>query len=271
MKRLIPSREALDILAKSAPRTWCKRLLTQLIFEGHVTAYCTDGDLRGFIPVTCLLQNSDLAWADGEAFWAAVKEEWSVVAPTEKDLVQTPNGTLAPITGYRWYESDDFLPNQIGYGYFHHADEIDWEEGRIEIQSIFPNEADRDYFLSDDLMYGEEKRRGEVQFSWLEFKVSLSGLSFESSAIELISGLESPSPEKRAQRVGRPKKWDWEGALISVIGLANEVDGIGQERGEQAKIEAEMAKWFLDTTGEQPQTSQLRKYANRIMAYLAEK
>lgn len=270
MKRLISSQQALDILSKSAPRTWCKRLLTQLIFEGHLSAYASDGDLRGFVPILVLLDDENLAPADGDAFWAAVKKRWGPGAPTEGDLIITPNGTLAPVTGYRWYESDDFPPNQIGYGYFHYADEVDWEKGTIKIGSILPNESDQDYFLPDDHMFGEERRQGAVLFSWLEFRVELSGLCFESSAIELISGLETSSTISPQQRSGRPKKWDWEGALISVIGLANGLDGIGQERGEQAKIEDAMAQWFLATTGEQPQTSQLRKYASRIMAYLAE-
>ena len=271
MKRLVSSREALDILSKSAPRTWCKRLLSQLVFEDQISAYCTFGNLRGFVPITCLLDTQDVVPGHGDAFWIAVKEKWGIVAPTEKDVIITQNGTLAPITGYRWYESDDFPAQQIGFGYFHYADEIDWEKGRISISSIFPNESERDYFLPDDNMFGEEERRGETLFSWLEFKVEIEGLSFEGSTIELISGLESRSTEKPNQRLGRPKKWDWEGALISVIGLANEVDGIGKARGEQARVEEEMATWFLDTTGEQPQPSQIRKYASRIMAYLAEK
>lgn len=271
MRRLIPSRQALDILSKSAPRTWCKRLLAQLIFEGHISAYAAGGHQKGYVPISVLLDDENLAPADGDAFWTAVKKRWGLGAPTENDLIITPNGTLAPITGYRWHESDDFPPSQIGYGYFHYADEIDWEEGSIKIASIFPNESEEDYFLPDDNMFIEAKGRGELLFSWLEFKVEIHGLCFESSAIELISGLETPPSKGHQHRSGRPKKWDWEGALISIIGLANTLDGISQARGEQAKVEDAMARWFLQTTGEQPQTSQLRAYATRIMAYLAEK
>ena len=76
---------------------------------------------------------------------------------------------------------------------------------------------------------------------------------FDSSAIELIAGLEQV--QSKSSQIGRPKKWDWEGALISVIGLANRSGGIGKQRGEQAKIESAMADWFVETTGEQPGSS----------------
>lgn len=273
MRKLISSKEALDILSRSAPRAWCKRLLLQLIFEGHLYAFVCRGEWTGYLPLGILLDDDELAPIDGEPFWQAVQKKWGMGSPKSmEDLVRGREGKpLGRITGGRWHEDSEYPEHQIGFGYFYHADAIDFEEGTISIDEFFPFEATETFFLSDDQMFNEKKRLGEDLFSWLICKVELGALCFESGAIELIAGLETDSGASAKKAIGRPKKWDWAGAMLAVVDLANRPDGISQERGEQARVEEAMADWFVETTGKQPHISQIREYAVRVMAYLAEK
>lgn len=273
MRRLISSKEALDVLSRSAPRAWCKRLLLQLIFEGHLFAYVCRGEWTGYLPIGVLLDNDELAPVDGEPFWQAVQEKWGFGSPKSMDdMVRGRAGkALGKITGGRWYEDNEYPEHQIGFGYFYHADSIDFEEGTLSIDEFFPSEATESFFLPDDSMFREKKRLGEDLFSWLICKVEFGALSFESSAIELIAGLEADSGVSAKRVNGRPTKWDWTGAMLAVVELANRPDGISQERGEQARVEEAMAGWFVEATGDQPHKSQIREHASRVMAYLAEK
>lgn len=220
MKRLISSKDAIEQLASRAPHAWCKRLLLSLIMDGTVTAFAGAGHLVGRVPVNCLLNDDKLGWADGEPFWAAVAEYWGHGAPTEKDVFQ---GYKFPVTGYRWCEENS--PNEISYGYFAYADSLDWENGILRIDSIFPNEVERELFLKDDWMFHRGKNFDDALFSWLEFEIDLSALSFDRSVIELLTGLEHPASTAN-HKSGRPTKWDWAGAMTAVVRLANHPDGI---------------------------------------------
>jgi hypothetical protein len=273
MKKLISSKEALDILARSAPRAWCKRLLLQLIFEGHLFAFFQEGHWRGFLPLGVLLDSDELAPVDGERFWEAVRKRWGMSAPKSMDdLVQGREGTsLAHITGGRWYADSTYSDHQVGFGYFYHADSIDFEEGTLSIDEIYPFEAVESYFLPDDAMFQYRKSMGDDLFSWFVCKVDFGGMAFEGSAIELIAGMEATSGISSQPPKGRPTKWDWAGAMMAVVRLANAPDGITQARGEQARVENAIASWFIESSGDQPHQSQIRDYAARLMAYLAEK
>ena len=272
MKRLISSREALDILSRSAPRAWCKRLLLNLIFEGHLFAFVQEGQWQGYLPLGVLLDNDKLAPADGDAFWQAVREKWGPGAPSSmEDIKRGREGkALAQITGGRWYQDSEYPVRQIGFGYFYNADEINFESGELTIEEFFPFETIESFFTSDDHIFNVKDRIGEDLFSWLVCSVKFSALSFESSAIELVSGLERQGRGSYHAETGRPTKWDWAGAMLAVVALANRPDGIGQERGQQARVEEALESWFLEVTGDQPHKSQVREYAKRVMAYLAE-
>ncbi|WP_235522906.1 hypothetical protein [Novosphingobium sp. Leaf2] len=64
---------------------------------------------------------------------------------------------------------------------------------------------------------------------------------------------------------GRPPTWDWEGALIHVVAIANTPDGLPSERGAQARIEEIIRDWFIQAGGDAPADSEIRKRANGIM------
>jgi hypothetical protein len=81
-----------------------------------------------------------------------------------------------------------------------------------------------------------------------------------------------PDPKNKSAKAknpgGRPPRWDWEGAWIEVVLVANTPDGLPTGRGAQAEIERIMHDWFVATFDAAPSTSDIRARAHRIMARL---
>jgi hypothetical protein len=65
-------------------------------------------------------------------------------------------------------------------------------------------------------------------------------------------------------------KWDWEGALIALMGIS-ELDGLADrfrlgERGGQTRLEEWLIQWFAkESDGNEPSRSEVRKRARAIM------
>lgn len=74
-----------------------------------------------------------------------------------------------------------------------------------------------------------------------------------------------PRKSTRAGGPGRTSKWDWEGAIASVVAKANTPDGLPEGHGAQAAIERLLANFFGDDC---PSESQLRLRAAKIMTAL---
>ena len=66
---------------------------------------------------------------------------------------------------------------------------------------------------------------------------------------------------------GRPPTWDWDGATIHLIAVANTPDGLLLEggRGDNAKIANMMRDWFILNTGNSPDFSDLKKRARKVI------
>ncbi|MGG7519777.1 hypothetical protein ACQ3G6_18045 [Allorhizobium undicola] len=66
---------------------------------------------------------------------------------------------------------------------------------------------------------------------------------------------------------GRPPTWDWDGATIHLIAVANTPDGLRLEggRGDNAKIANMMRDWFILKTGNSPDFSDLKKRARKVI------
>ena len=106
-----------------------------------------------------------------------------------------------------------------------------------------------------------------------EYEVEIEGLSFEFSKIEMLlpsvelgqtTGFTAAQHDKR-KPVGRPLKWDWEGAMTFVISRAQHPDGLPTGHGAQARIEAMISEWFVQQVQEAPSPSQVRQRAAKIM------
>jgi len=65
---------------------------------------------------------------------------------------------------------------------------------------------------------------------------------------------------------GIEAKWDWEGAIAHVAAVANRPDGLPEGPGAQAKIEEIIMNWFIDSTGDAPTASEVRRRASKVMS-----
>lgn len=84
----------------------------------------------------------------------------------------------------------------------------------------------------------------------------------------LPAGLSASEPA--INRGGRPKKWDWEGALIHLIAIANKPDGLPEGERAQARITRLMLEWFAanSSDGNTPAESEAKSRARRVMEAL---
>jgi len=114
------------------------------------------------------------------------------------------------------------------------------------------------------------------EFEKAEFEVRFSGMSFEFNKIEMMlpnlevhsSTLVVTDRVDRKRSIGRPPKWDWEGALAFIVSQAQLPDGLPTGPGAQARIEEMMANWFTGETGDAPAPSQIRQRAANIVRSL---
>jgi hypothetical protein len=72
--------------------------------------------------------------------------------------------------------------------------------------------------------------------------------------------------ELTSERRGRPRKWDWEGAMCAVIAQANMPDGLADGYGAQAEVGRLLAQWFRDNQCGEPAPSEIGLRAAKIMA-----
>lgn len=135
---------------------------------------------------------------------------------------------------------------------------------------------------------------GDFFFELSDERGTAHGVVFERLGIEQIIGrslqiseqvnsenlIDSASPadpvdesnRKSKGKGGAPRKWDWDGALLHLAALAHHApDGLFRDNGtdpNQSDIARHLEAWFVDTTGNSPENSQLRDYGKRFVTEL---
>jgi len=149
----------------------------------------------------------------------------------------------------------------IDAGFILFASKVDWDESTLAIDWLDERSLGLDmFFPSQDFVSSE--------FPDPSYKLRFSGLKFEARRIELLlptAQLKIRGEIPTLRSIGRPQKWDWDGAMAHVVSQAQTPDGLPTGHGAQAKIEAMVATWFEAETGDSPATSQIRKRASRII------
>ncbi|NOW44534.1 hypothetical protein FHW96_000676 [Novosphingobium sp. SG751A] len=73
---------------------------------------------------------------------------------------------------------------------------------------------------------------------------------------------------KIRRKVGKPREWDWDGALLHLAALSHgSNDGLFRQDGSdpnQSDIARILSNWFIDQTDDSPSDSQLRAYGARF-------
>jgi hypothetical protein len=144
---------------------------------------------------------------------------------------------------------------------FLYPEHIDWEEGMLRTSEL-PTE-DMNWLVDDH--------------SGSHVVYDLEAMCFLLSQVEMIAPFAPPPPHAAVQigtvksAGGRPRKYDWEGALIHLIAIANAPDGLPDGPGSQAAIGRLMLQWFQENAGEEPAESEVKKYARRVVEALGRK
>ncbi len=165
-----------------------------------------------------------------------------------------------------WSENDD--PREVDSGFLLWAAEIDWDAGILKADFLPDTVLKSDpFFPSEDLF--------STGLDHPDFTAELRGLSFRSNKIDLLlpnhqlhvgDAVKADVEPKRS--VGRPRTWDWEGAMAFIVSQAQHPDGLPVGPGAQARIEEMMANWFLAESGNSPAPSQVRQRAAIIVRML---
>lgn len=256
--RLVRSNEVIEFLAQSAPRAWIKRMLKSMVCDGELAAYFTHGKIVPYLKKYAVVYQKSLIEFRGQSdFNEIVRREFG---PEVADQM-IGREDFDPIYDTPVIWSDDEPPHASPAGFFIFADEIDWEKGTLR--------ADITHDHTNDYLFGHESPYLESQFHDPDFEVELSGLCFPFEIIELLQpGIElnrNGSLRSGTKAIGRPPKWDWEGALAHLMGVAQQPDGLPTGAGAQARIEQLIADWFVSTAGDSPAESQIRSRAQSIM------
>ena len=265
--KLISSADTLAFLTKNAPRPWIRRMLSWMAYQGELVAYFTRGSIT---PVETLLgilisEEIDISQPRAEIDLAIRKRFNPAIADK---LVRSGLSDKIEDDIDEWEGGDE--PRTIGPGLFIFAEDIDWESGELvtEIDNQFL--SDRSYMFDNEDLFGSAFRKPD-------FVVRLGGLSFSRDQIEMLcpnadSGTFSNSTiVAKSVVLGRPRKWDWDGALAHIVAVANTPDGLPIGPNAQARIEELIADWFVGQTGGAPSESQIREKASTVVRSVSPK
>ncbi len=262
----ISARDAVLFLSQSAPAAWAYRTLLWMAQSGELDLYAdavtveARASIFGFLGP---LYDEAGAW-EGAAMDAAIRKKY---APdlAEKIIGKDKHGyvddEIYEITGW------DAI-GIIDFGFLIFMTKFEWQNSLMECDYI-----DDDH-LKLDWLFGSQDFVGS-EFPNPDYTVKFSGLKFDANRIELLlpaaqlsARIEKSVGVSIARHVGRPTKWDWDGAMSHVIATAQTPDGLPTGHGAQAKIETMIADWFEAETGNSPAISQIRAKASRIIAMI---
>lgn len=265
--RLIKSKDTVEFLSQSAPRPWVCRMLCWMVVDGQIEAYFEKGSIQpsGSAFQFLLPHRKEAGEYSGEKMDEILKREYEpemaekLVGKRENDKVFDE-----PIV---WEGEDGPFILDIGFMLFSSA--IDWDAGTLRCDWI-PDDRDirEIWFPTSELLYSE--------FEHPEYAADFSGIAFELNRIEMLlpsvstNNLRTETHDaiKRSAHIGRPRKWDWEGALAAIIAEAQTPDGLPTGHGAQAKIETMIAEWFEASAGGSPSISQIRQRASKVIGLI---
>lgn len=261
---LIPANEVLDFLSQAAPRAWVKRMVTSMIEADELHAYVTGGKVRTHVyALEYLSQIPGYKMEDPSPERDRLAREVfdDDIADKIMDKRWNDNVLEHEVDVVDHEDSRRISPGWITYG------EINWDTGAI-IPIYIPEPGERPEHIwwdHEDLLTSE--------FDRPDFTAEFEGLSFVFEQVELLlpthrleRSVGRVAPEATERRaMGRPRKWDWEGAMAAIGATAKDRGLLTGEPGMQAKIEAAMSEWFIEQTGDTPTISQIRGRASRLV------
>jgi hypothetical protein len=96
-----------------------------------------------------------------------------------------------------------------------------------------------------------------------------SGVKFERSGLPAV---DQGHPKPLLNTGGAPRRWDWDGALLHLAAVAHgSPDGLFRDDcadPNQSDIARHLRAWFVETSDDAPESSQLRDYGKRFITEL---
>lgn len=257
---LITLKDTLDFLSASAPRPWLKRMILWMIFQAELDVYVRHGRI---VPRVSLLN-----------FYLQKFGE----LPDEQDREEMVRSKFEPefadrillMTYMDYVEdsptewSDDEEAHQIGSGYFlASVSTLGWYSSSLKGEvSAQESEVEHLFWDAGD-HFGSNFRETNYYFSFEGLCLPREKIEMLQPGVELVTE-KRESIEARV-RPGRPRVWDWDGALLHLLNVAQRPDGLPVGPGAQAHVERLISEWFVDTTSNTPSPSQVRQHAARVM------
>jgi hypothetical protein len=259
----LSSRDAVTFLSQSAPAAWVYRALLWMVQSGEIELYADKATVDAYASVMSFrgpLYEVAGGWA-GDAMDEAIREHYSPEIADRligKDNFDEIHDEPYVVEGW------DAI-GALDPGFLIFNSRFDWMQGELECEALDRKILKFEWFFSSQDFVGSE-------FPDPSYDVSFSGLKFDAKRIELLlpssqfsANVEKGTGVSGSRFVGRPRKWDWDGAMAHVVAMAQTPDGLPTGHGAQAKVEAMIAEWFEEQTGDSPAISQIRSKASRIM------
>jgi hypothetical protein len=258
----VSAAQALDMLAAHGPRAWAKRVLCWEVYAGSLSLYFASGETQ-----ETRLAFSILADATEGDVLAGVDEVRAKFGEQMAGKVAKAGfGGRVLIATEKWAGEARLCSGAV----LLYADSIDWNAGSLTA-------------TFDDTNMEELQRYGDVQpqSGKSELSLALGDMCFDLRSLEMLApGAEPPRVEllsldqmaatdgpPRRGGPGRRREYDWDGALLFLIGQA-EMNSIAQDpdaHGAQADLARLLGDWFLENGGKIPADSQLQSYAKRAL------
>ncbi len=260
---LISARDAALFLSQSAPPVWVHRALLWMLVQKELDAYADSVTVRAYSSVFSFTQQ--LYQTAGE--FSGAKMDAAILAHYPPEMAEKLLGKHHHDNVYDDPHTVEGSENigAIDPGFFVFSSKVDWNASALEVDWLDEQVLGLEIFFSSQDFVGTE-------FENPIYDVKFSGIKFEARRIELLLPSASLRAESKSQAesfasrsLGRPTKWDWDGAMAFVVAQAQTPDGLPTGHGAQAKIEAMVADWFETETGDSPAISQIRKRASRVI------
>jgi hypothetical protein len=265
----ISASDAVQFLSQAAPPAWVRRTLLWMAQRLELQMFADEIIVKPHTDVLSFTRGL----FDKAGEWSGPKMDALIRSEYEADFAEKLIGKSPSERVYdephQILGAEGVVPIDPGYVIFY--TKFDAEGNKLEALNIDEKTMNNEYFFfSDEWCISE--------FDDPLFDFYISGLKFEAQAIELMlptsslsANIERQERPKVAARIGRPRSWDWDGAMAHIVAKAQTPDGLPTGHGAQAAIEAMIAEWFETETGGSPATSQIRTKASMIMSAISKR
>jgi hypothetical protein len=245
---------------------WAKRVLSWQTYIGDLNLYFASGTLTEYLYGFAILHQAAKA-GNGSGVDAVRTEFGEEAASALQKLGET---SLIPVRTDTWSKEARGFPGAV----LVYAEELDWEAGCALVKFHCENISELEGF--------EEL---EPQYRDSELTMDLADMCFELEKLEMMApngeaptgDLFSPATQKleppvRKPGPGRRREYDWDGALLYLVGQAekNSIAPDPGAHGAQANIARVLADWFSLHGGKVPADSQLQACAKRALDAIRE-